>query len=301
MYPKFGPGQMWETVAEIVEAKGGLIYKKHKVVGVRHENNKITEIKVSAKGGSAWGGKDEINNEFKLQKGDYFFSTMPVKELIKEFEEEVPHDVREVANGLIYRDLIIVGLLLNKLKIKNETKIKTMNNIIPDNWIYIQEKRVQIGRLQIYNNWSSYMVKNPDNVWIGLEYFCNDGSTLWNMSDKTFIEFAINELCEIDIVEKNDILDSTIIRMKNSYPAYYGAYDKFNIIRNFTDKFENLFLIGRNGMHKYNNQDHSMLSAMISVENIINGVKTKDNIWNVNIEQEYIDEKKICVPVAGAV
>ena len=282
MYPKFGPGQMWETVAKIIEEKGGEIYKRHKVIGIRHEDNKITEIKV----------KDESNNEFKLQSGDYFISTMPVKKLIRDFEEEVPNNVREIANGLVYRDLIVVGLLLKKLKIKNETKIKTFNDLVPDNWIYIQERDVKIGRLQIFNNWSPYMVQNPENAWIGLEYFCNEGSSLWDMPDRDFIKFAINELSKIDLIEKDDVIDSTIIRMKNTYPAYCGTYDRFDVIRNFVDKFENLFLIGRNGMHRYNNQDHSMLSGMIAVENIINGIKTKDNIWNINIEKEYIEEEK---------
>ncbi len=283
LYPKFGPGHMWETVADTIEKKGGEIYKNHRIVGIRHENNKIVEVKV----------KDENNNEFKLQKGDYFISTMPVKELIRCLEEEVPGDVREIANGLIYRDLIVVGLLLKNLKIKNQTKIKTFNNLIPDNWIYIQEKDVQIARLQIFNNWSPYMVKDPNNAWIGLEYFCDEGSSLWNMKDKDFIQFAVDELAEMDIIDKNNIIDSTIIKMKNTYPAYYGTYDRFEVIRNYVDQLENLFLIGRNGMHRYNNQDHSMLSAMVAVENIINGVKSKDNIWNINIEQEHHEEKKV--------
>ena len=281
MYPKLGPGQMWEVVAEIVKEKGGEIYKNHKVTGIKYEGNKITEVQI----------KDGKNNELKLQSGDYFFSTMPIKELINCFSEEIPAEVCEVANGLMYRDFITVGLLLKKLKIKNETKVKTVNNIIPDNWIYIQEKDVKIGRLQIFNNWSPYMVKDPDTAWIGLEYFCNRGDELWEMPDNEFIKFAIGELSKIDIIYKEDVLDSTIIRMLNTYPAYFGTYDKFDVVRNFTDKFENLFLIGRNGMHRYNNQDHSILTGMVSVENIINDIKTKDNIWNINIEKEYHEGK----------
>lgn len=276
MYPKFGSGQMWETVARMVEEKGGKIFKRHKVAGIKYEGNRITEVQV----------RDENNNELKSQTSDYFFSTMPVKELINCFENKIPHDVHEIANGLAYRDLITVGLLLKKLKIKNETKIKTFNNLIPDNWIYIQERDVKVGRIQIFNNWSPYMVQNPENVWIGLEYFCSEGSSLWNMPDGDFIKFAINELSKIDIIEKDDVIDSTIIRVKNTYPVYCGTYDRFSVVRSFTDKFENLFLIGRNGMHRYNNQDHSMLSAMIAVENIINEIKTKDNIWNINIEKK---------------
>jgi protoporphyrinogen oxidase len=176
------------------------------------------------------------------------------------------------------------------MKIENETKSPTINNIVPDNWIYIQEREVKLGRLQIYNNWSPYMVKDSGTVWIGLEYFCNEGDELWKKSDDAFTAFAINELTQIDIIDVNDVLDSIVIRMPKTYPAYFGTYDKFEMIRHFTDKIENLFLIGRNGMHKYNNADHSMLTAMVAVENIINGIKSKNNIWQVNTEEQYHEE-----------
>jgi protoporphyrinogen oxidase len=202
----------------------------------------------------------------------------------------VPGSVKDVANGLVYRDFITVGLLLRKLKVSNQTKTKTENGIVPDNWIYIQEPEVKIGRLQIFNNWSPYLVKDPDTVWIGCEYFCNEGDELWSKSDSEFISFAIDELHEIAIIDKDDVLDSTLIRMKNTYPAYFGSYESFHVVRDFTDKIENLFLVGRNGMHRYNNQDHSMLTAMVAVENIISGIKTKDNVWAVNLEEEYIEE-----------
>jgi len=281
MYPKLGPGQLWEKVAEIIKEKNGEIYLNHKVAGCKYENNHIVEIKV----------KNEKTGIIKYVKGDYFFSSMPVKDLIDAFEHDIPEEVSCAARGLIYRDFITVGLLLKKLKIKNESKIKTHNNSIPDNWIYVQEKEVKLGRIQIFNNWSPYMVRDPDTVWIGLEYFCNEGDELWNKSDKDFIEFSVNELVKINMINTEDILDITIIRIPITYPAYFGSYDMFDIIKDFTDKFENLFLIGRNGMHKYNNQDHSMLTAMIAVENIINNIKSKDNIWQVNIEREYHEEK----------
>lgn len=177
------------------------------------------------------------------------------------------------------------------MKITNRTKMHSINNIILDNWIYIQERDVKLGRLQIFNNWSPYMVKDPDTVWIGLEYFCNEGDELWSKSDDEFSKYAIDELAKISIIEKDDVLDATVIRMPKTYPAYFGSYDDFHVIRGFTDKIDNLFLIGRNGMHRYNNADHSMLTAMIAVENIINGKKTKDNIWQVNIEDEYHEDK----------
>jgi protoporphyrinogen oxidase len=281
VYPKFGPGQLWEEAARIIESKGGQLRLQHRVTGLKCQSDRIIEVQV----------KNEVTGETANFSADYLFSTMPVKDLVAALGESAPPEVRKVAQGLVYRDFITVGLLLKKLKIKNETKIKTVNNIVPDNWIYIQEREVKIGRLQIFNNWSPYMVKDENTVWIGLEYFGTEGDELWSKSDDEFIEFAINELAKIDIIEKEDVLDSTIIRMPKTYPAYFGSYEHFDVIRNYTDKFENLFLIGRNGMHRYNNQDHSMLSAMTAVENIAADVKTKDNIWAVNAEQEYHEEK----------
>jgi protoporphyrinogen oxidase len=281
LYPKLGPGQMWEEVAKIVKEQGAKVYLNNKVVGLKLANNKITEVKI----------KNIITGEIKIQTGDYFFSTMPVKELIESLEPPAPAEILTLAKGLMYRDFITVGLLLKKLKIQNETNIKASYSIVPDNWIYIQEPDVKIGRLQIFNNWSPYLVKDPNTVWIGLEYFCNEGDELWNKTDLEFIRFAIDELTKIGIIEKENVLDSTIVRVKKAYPAYFGTYDKFDVIKKFTDAIENLFLIGRNGMHKYNNQDHSMLTAMVAVENIINGVKTKDNIWSVNTEQDYHESK----------
>jgi protoporphyrinogen oxidase len=281
MYPKLGPGQMWETVARIVEEKGGIIIKDSEVIEISIGENTVNELSYLT----------HSTQKVTTIKGDYYFSTMPVKNLIQSMGNKVPPSVKTVSEGLQYRDFITVGLLLNKLKIKNETKITTLHGLVPDNWIYIQEKEVKVGRLQIFNNWSPYMVADIEKVWIGLEYFCNEGDELWNMSDPDFIQFAINELHSIDIIDKKEVIDSTIIRMPKTYPAYFGSYSKFPVIREFTDKLENLFLIGRNGMHKYNNQDHSMLTAITAVENIIQGVLKKDNIWDINTEEEYHEEK----------
>ncbi len=280
MYPKLGPGQLWEEVARQIEEKGGEIHLKHKAVGIEIQNERILEVKL----------ENIATREIIRAQGDYIFSTMPVKELIHAMNPNVPVNVREVAEGLIYRDFVTVGVLIKNLKIINETKIETVNNIVPDNWIYIQERDVKLGRLQIFNNWSPYMVKDPDTLWIGLEYFCNEGDELWNKSDDEFAVFAIDELEKIGIIDKTEVLDSTVIRMPKAYPAYFGTYDKFQVIRDFVDRFENLYLIGRNGMHRYNNADHSMLAAMTAVENIINGIKTKENIWQVNTEGEYHEE-----------
>ena len=280
MYPKYGPGQLWEEVGEIITKNGGEIHHNSNVVGLEFNSGEIVAIKVH----------DESTGELKRIVGDYFFSSMPVKDIINAFEGNLPADVSEVANGLIYRDFITVGLLLNKLKIKNETKLRTLNDLVPDNWIYIQERDVEMGRIQIFNNWSPYLVNDDSKVWISLEYFCNEGDKMWNLSDEKLKDFAINELEKINIIDGKDVIDNTVIRVQKTYPAYFGTYNKFDTIKNFVDQFENLFLIGRNGMHRYNNMDHSMLTAMIAVENIINNIKSKDNIWNINAEKEYQEE-----------
>ena len=280
-YPKLGPGQMWQEVAQLVEGQGGQIYLNHEVIGIKSSENTITDVIV----------KNLATGEIRTEKGDYFFSTMPVKELIKALEPKPPDEVFKLAEELMYRDFITVGLLLKKLEIHDEASVKTNNNLIQDNWIYIQEPDVKIGRLQVFNNWSPYLVKDRNTVWMGLEYFCNEGDELWNKPDYEFIKFATDELVKIGVIKKENVLDNTIIRVKKAYPAYFGSYNQFSTIRQFIDRFENLFLIGRNGMHKYNNQDHSMLTAMAAVENIINNIKSKENIWSINAEQDYHESK----------
>ncbi|MHB8362032.1 MAG: NAD(P)/FAD-dependent oxidoreductase [Patescibacteria group bacterium] len=281
LYPKFGPGQMWEEVADQIKKQGGEINMNENVIKINCKKNKVKSIVT----------KNSKTGKETLWDGDYFISTMPIIDLINDMGDYPDKRVIKVANKLMYRDFITVGLLMKKLKIKNDTKIKTINNIVPDNWIYIQEREVKIGRLQIFNNWSPYMVKDKKNTWIGLEYFCTKGDELWKMTDKEFIKFAISELVKIDIIEEKNVLDSTIIRVEKTYPVYAGGYERFDVIRKFTDSIENLFLIGRNGMHRYNNSDHSMLTGMMVVDNILAGIKTKDNIWDVNTEQEYHEEK----------
>lgn len=274
LYPKLGPGQMWEEVADIIKSKGGEILINKRATEIYINKSQINQIIIT----------DLKTNKKSTLKGNYFFSTMPVKELINIINPKPPINILEIANNLKYRDFITVGLLLTDLKIKNNS------NLISDNWIYIQEKSVKLGRLQIFNNWSTSLVANPENVWIGLEYFCNEGDFLWQKSDDEFIKFAIAELVSINIIESNSVLDSTIIKIPKTYPAYFGSYNRFNEIKDYTNNIENLFLIGRNGMHKYNNQDHSMLTAITAVENIKNNIKTKENIWTVNTEQDYHEE-----------
>jgi protoporphyrinogen oxidase len=277
LYPKLGPGQLWEEVARQIREKGAELYLESSVVGVHVRDGVVTAVTV----------QDGATGALTEHACDFLISSMPVRELIQAMDPEPPDAVKKVAGGLQYRDFITVGVLLKKMKIKNETTIPTINGIVPDNWIYIQERDVKLGRLQIFNNWSPYLVKNPDTVWVGLEYFCNEGDEFWSKIDDEIAEFAIAELAHIGIIDRADVLDSTVIRMQKAYPAYFGTYDDFTVIRNFTDRIENLFLIGRNGMHRYNNADHSMLTAMAAVENIVRGNRSKDNIWSINTEGEY--------------
>lgn len=282
LYPKLGPGQLWEEVARQIVELGGEIHMQHEAVGVDLSQDTISKVTV----------RDHKSGEKKELSCDYLFSTMPIKDLIAAMPpEKTPDNVKTIADGLVYRDFITVGLLLKKLKLTNDTQTKTVNNIVPDNWIYIQESDVKIGRLQIFNNWSPYMVSERENVWIGLEYFCQEGDELWSKPDQNFIQFAIDELVQIDVISKEDVLDATILRVPKTYPAYFGTYNRFDELRSFTDSIQNLFMVGRNGMHRYNNADHSMLTAMVAVENIQQGIKTKKNLWDVNTEQEYHESK----------
>lgn len=278
LYPKLGPGQLWEEVAKLVVEMGGEIHHFIDVEGITHKDNKITSVKA----------KNTKTGAVDTYDGDYFFSTMPMKNLIAGFSPAAPAPIREVADGLMYRDFITVGLLLKELKVKDE---KVANKLIKDNWIYIQEREVKIGRLQIFNNWSPYMVKDPNNVWVGLEYFCNVGDELWSKPDDEFMKFAIDELAQIGIISKEAVIDCTLLREEKTYPAYFGTYNRFDELKTYINQFENLFLVGRNGMHKYNNSDHSMLTAMTAVDNIIAGSKEKENIWTINTEQEYHEKK----------
>lgn len=277
MYPKFGPGQMWETVARKVTQMGGEILTGFDVSAIHCENERIRAVS----------GTDRQGRTQRFE-GDYFFSTMPIQELIRAVDAPVPANVREVSDGLLYRDFITVGLLLKKLKISQNNGAR---QLIDDNWIYIQEPDVLAGRLQIFNNWSNYMVADPDSVWLGVEYFCYETDDLWKKGDEEMAALAKEELDHIGIIDRNDVLDSTVIRMPKTYPAYFGTYDRFEELRKYTDGFENLFLVGRNGMHKYNNQDHSMLTAMVAVDTIVSGSTDKAPIWKVNTEMEYHEEK----------
>lgn len=282
IYPKLGPGQLWETVAGEVEKMGGDVKMHSEVKSINIDNGRVISVGVA----TADGGINEV-------PCDYLLSTMPLKDLVAALRGiDVPTDVRLVADTLPYRDFITVGLLLDSMKIKNKTKIKTYAGRVPDTWIYVQERDVKVGRLQVFNNWSPYMVKDyENNIFIGLEYFCNEGDELWNMSDDDFIEMAVKELVTIDVIEREAVLDAVRVKVKKAYPAYHGSYYELDRVRKFLDGIENLYCLGRNGQHRYNNMDHSMMTAMVAVDNISKGITDKSNIWNVNTETEYHESK----------
>jgi len=282
IYPKFGPGQLWEEVADGITAKGGEIHFHSKVSSLEYGKNMIMAVEAT----------DTKTGAKTRRPGDYCFSSMPVGELISISGGAADENVRAVADGLVYRDFMTVGLLVKKLAIGNTSKIRTVAGIVPDLWIYIQEGDVRFGRLQVFNNWSPYMVKDLEHtVWLGLEYFCNEGDELWTMNDNGFMEMAAGELAKIGIITRDDVLDACLVRVPKAYPAYFGTYKRFDEIRRFTDRYENLFLIGRNGQHRYNNMDHSMLTAMTAVDNIVAGITAKDNIWDVNTEEDYHEKQ----------
>jgi protoporphyrinogen oxidase len=276
LYPKFGPGQLWEHVASLVTERGGELHKNTRVTQLKTTGNQIVEV-----------GATDASGHTHTYKADYVISTMPIQHLIRSLQCEVPQEVIQVSDGLIYRDFITVGLLVNRLLVTEPD-----GSPLRDTWIYIQEPDVKVGRLQIFNNWSPWMVADPSKMWIGLEYFCNDTDDLWKMPDAEIREFAITEMEKIGMLLRSDVLDGHVVRVPKTYPAYFGTYSQFPVIQKFTDQFENLFLVGRNGMHKYNNQDHSMLTAIEAVDNIISGASGKSNIWNINTEQEYHEEKR---------
>ena len=276
LYPKFGPGQMWEEVARRVQHLGGQILMNWSVEEIEREGNVVTGVVA----------RNSETGKLQRFEGDHFFSTMPVKELVAKMNPPAPVSVREVSDGLMYRDFITVGVLCDRIKLR-----ETSGELVKDNWIYIQEPDVLVGRLQIFNNWSPAMVADSSKVWIGLEYFCNEGDSLWERTESDLIELAKSELASMNILDPEDIKDATVIRMPKTYPAYFGSYERFPEVISWANEFENLFLVGRNGMHKYNNQDHSMLTAMTAVDNIIAHVRSRDNLWALNTEQEYHEEK----------
>ena len=280
-YPKYGPGQLWEVVGEKITEMGGKIMKNTRVTSVT-----VRDGKAVSGGCETDGGHIEID-------ADYVISSMPVKDLIAGMND-VPEDIKRIASGLPYRDYMTLGVLVKKLKIKNNTDIETPGNIIPDCWIYVQDRHVKMGRIQIYNNWSPYLVNDVNNtVWLGLEYFVNEGDRFWNMTEEEFSGFCIEELIRLGFIEtRSDVLDTHMVRVKKAYPAYFDTYDEIDRVINYLSGIENLYCVGRNGQHRYNNMDHSMVTSFEAVKCIVTGNRDKSAVWKVNTEKEYHEEKQ---------
>ena len=272
-YPKYGPGQMWECMKNKIIENGGTILYNTTVTKIYKEGTKIKKV-------MALQGKETIT-----LSGDIFISSMPLKDLI-EGMNEVPQNIRKIASGLPYRDFLTIGVLTKKIRFENQAKMK-------DTWIYVQEPKIKMGRIQMFNNWSPYLVKNKNTYFLGLEYFCTENDDFWNKKDNSLKEYAINELCQMGIITKKDVLDAHVERVKKAYPAYFDTYTQINQLQTFLNKISNLYEIGRNGQHRYNNMDHSMLTALKAVQHIKNSNQiSKEEIWKVNTEQEYMEEIK---------
>ena len=282
LYPCLGPGQLWETVAERVQARGGQIKLRHKLIHLEHENTRVTHAII----------EDGANRTRERIAVDHVISTMPIAELCSSLTPGIPREVEDIASSLPYRDFLTVGLLVERMCIDAGRSSVNHRGMPSDNWIYIQEPHVRLGRLQIFNNWSPSMVAAAPNIWLGLEYFCHQGEIPWSLEDQDLIEFATRELESIGLIEAAAVLDARVVRVPKAYPAYFGSYAEMNRVRAYLDPFPNLFLVGRNGMHRYNNQDHSMLAAKAAVEAIVSGSTDKSAIWAVNTEEGYQESSR---------
>ncbi|MBU0762304.1 MAG: NAD(P)/FAD-dependent oxidoreductase [Candidatus Altiarchaeota archaeon] len=265
-YPRYGPGQLWKKMAEDIQGNGGEVFLNSKIVGVNVSKNMVDSVRVSEK------------NKVRDVELDYFISTLPLKDLVLMIKPKPPQDVLDAAKKLRYRDFLIVSLIIDK------------KSTWPDNWIYIHDKNQKVGRIQNYVNWSPYMVPEKDKACVGMEYFCFEGDETWNMKDDKLIALASRELTELGLIEERRyVVDGTVVRVKKAYPVYDMEYRRhLDKIIKYLSPVENMYTIGRNGTHKYNNMDHSMLTSIYAVENIEGA---KNNIWAVNTDQEYHETK----------
>ncbi len=216
---------------------------------------------------------------------------MPVRDLVAGMND-VPEEPARIAEGLPYRDYMTLGVLVSELNLQNKTNIRTVGDIVPDCWVYVQDRNVKLGRFQIYNNWSPYMVKDLEHtVWIGLEYFVNEGDEFWQMSEEEFSRIGVSEMLKLGLIDRPEaVLDTHMEKVKKADPAYFDTYDEMDNLIEYLKTIGNLYCVGRNGQHRYNNIDHSMITSFETVKNILSGRNDKSNIWNVNAEQEYHEE-----------
>mgnify|MGYP002777340545 FL=1 len=277
LYPRLGPGQLWETVARQIQELGGEIRLAQRAEQIELVDGRVKCVVA----------RDVATGTTTSIAADWAISTMAVSDLIAAIQPPAPGAVAQIAAALPYRHFIVVGVLVTRMKRRPGSPFVPGTSRLPDNWIYVQEPDVKMGRLQIFNNWSPALVPDPNKVWLGVEYFCSDTDELWSLSDAAIQALAVRELAQIELVDAHDVETATVVRVPKAYPAYFGSYAQFDTIRSFVDPIENLFLVGRNGMHRYNNQDHSMLTAKAAVDIIVAGRGSKDAIWDVNVDDDY--------------
>ena len=281
-YPKLGPGQLWDVTAAEVEKLGGHIIM----------NARVTKIHKDADG-RLTGLSYEKDGSLVRLDGDVVISSMPIRDLVAGMND-VPEVPAAIAAGLPYRDYMTVGVLIPHLDLENRTSRRTVGNIVPDNWVYVHDRTVRMGRFQIYNNWSPYLIKDLEHtVWVGLEYFCNEGDDFWNQSDDDFAHLGIREMVTLGLIDSEDrVMDYHVERVKKAYPAYFDTYKDFDTLREYLDTIPNLFCVGRNGQHRYNNIDHSMCTSFEAVKAVLAGSTDRTAVWSVNTEKEYHEEEK---------
>ena len=264
-YPERGPGQMWENLAEQLGHAGYPVLMERPVVRIHHSGGEVTRLVTRGRDGEeSFAGTD-------------FISSMPIRELINALEPQPPQAILEAANRLRYRDFLIVSLIVNR------------KDVAPDNWIYVHEPGVKVGRIQNFKNWSAAMVPDPNKTCLGMEYFVFENDELWSSSDEQLLELARREIAQLGLVRPEEIEDGTVVRMKKAYPMYDDGWDaQVKIIRDYIESnLRNLQMVGRNGMHKYNNQDHSMITAMYAARNILGA---NYDLWAINTEPDYHEE-----------
>jgi protoporphyrinogen oxidase len=259
-YPRRGPGMMWNRTRELVEARGSRVLMNSPVERIRWEPGRVTSVEAAG----------------QAHRGEHFLSSMPIRDLIRSLAPEPPQYLLRATADFNYRDFLTVALMVRG------------RELFPDNWIYVHDPRVQVGRIQNYNNWSPEMVPDPETTCLGLEYFCNEGDALWRMPDAELIELGSREIGRLGLIDPGKVFDGTVVRVPKAYPVYDGTYQRgLEAVREFLVGVPNLQLMGRNGMHRYNNQDHSMLTAMLAARNILGA---RYDLWQVNVDSDYLEE-----------
>ena len=263
-YPRRGPGMMWEMMAERVASLGGEVRTGARAEKINWSRGRVESVEVASDAGR------------EIVGGSHFISSLPVRELVRRLSPAPPREVGEAAEQLRYRDFLTVVLIIDRAE------------VFPDNWIYVHDPGVRLGRVQNFKNWSADMVPDQSKTCLGLEYFCFEGDDLWSMPDAELVELGKREMGRLGLVEAREVEDATVVRVPKAYPVYDSTYkESLAVVREFLRTLSNLQLVGRNGMHRYNNQDHSMLTAMLAVENVLGA---RHDLWGVNTEHEYQEE-----------